>query len=144
MTTVSPPIRNPAVLAAFGQYPEAIRRQLMTLRSLILSTAAKTDGVGVIDETVKWGEPAYVTAESRSGSTIRIGTIPGTTDEYAIFFNCRTTLVDSFRAFFPNEFRFDGTRAIVFRLGDGVPRDALAHCVEAALMYHRRKKGRHA
>jgi Domain of unknown function (DU1801) len=116
----------------------------MALRALILATAAKTDGVGPIDETVKWGEPAYVTTESKSGSTIRIGVMPGTTDDYAMFFNCRTTLVDSFREYFPNEFRFDGTRAIVFRSGEPLPRAALAHCVEAALTYHRRKKGRRA
>jgi hypothetical protein len=49
---------------------------------------------------------------------------------------------DSFREYFPNEFRFDGTRALVFRSGEPLPHEALAHCVEAALTDHRRKRGR--
>jgi Domain of unknown function (DU1801) len=140
MPSATPPIRDPAVSAAFDRYPAKIRVKLMALRSLILATAKRTDGVGAIDECLKWNEPAYVTSESGSGSTIRIGTMPGSDAEYAMFFNCRTTLVESFREFFPGELRFDGTRAIVFHVEDVIPSATLAHCVEAALTYHRRRK----
>jgi hypothetical protein len=38
----------------------------MRLRQLILDTAARLD-VGPLEETLRWGEPAYVTT-TRSGS----------------------------------------------------------------------------
>jgi hypothetical protein len=46
---------------------------LLALRRVIFATAAATPGVGVLTETLKWGEPAHVTAETASGSTIRLG-----------------------------------------------------------------------
>jgi hypothetical protein len=64
MPSATPPIRDPAVSAAFDRYPAKIRVKLMALRSLILATAKRTDGVGAIDECLKWNEPAYVTSES--------------------------------------------------------------------------------
>lgn len=55
-------------------------------------------GVGRLQETLKWGEPAYVTAESGSGSTIRINRHRKQDGQYAIYFHCRTNLVDTFRS----------------------------------------------
>jgi hypothetical protein len=34
---------------------------------MIFDVARQTKGVGKLQETLKWGEPAYVTAESGSG-----------------------------------------------------------------------------
>jgi len=52
----------------------------------------------------------------------------------------KTTLVERFRTMFPNNFAFDGNRAFVFGEADAVPTDALAHCIAAALTYHRDKR----
>ena len=51
----------------------------------------------------------------------------------------RTNLVETFRARFPIELKFEGNRAIVFDESDAVPTDALAVCIAAALTYHRDK-----
>ena len=40
------PITNPAVAKAFDAYPPNMRRKLLSLRELILRTAATTEGVG--------------------------------------------------------------------------------------------------
>jgi hypothetical protein len=32
-----------------------------------------TPGVGALHETLKWGQPAYLTPETRSGTTLRLG-----------------------------------------------------------------------
>ena len=56
------PIQNPAVAAKFQSYPLSMRTKLMALRELILETAADTAEVGEIEETLKWGEPAYLTS----------------------------------------------------------------------------------
>src|SRR5712691_3824609 len=97
------PIKNAAVARAFAAYPPKMRRKLMVLRALILKTAASTDGVGPLEETLKWGEPAYATSETRSGSTIRVAWKKVHPTQYAMYFHCQTNLVDSFRARFPKE-----------------------------------------
>ncbi len=134
------PIRNPAVARVFEAYPPPLRRKLMALRKLIFDTAAATDGVGEIEETLKWGEPAYVTSQSKSGSTIRIDCKKSGPARYAMYFHCQTNLVETFRTLFPNDFKFEGHRSIVFDENDVVPCDALAVCIAAALTYHRRKR----
>lgn len=133
------PFGSAAVAHTFEAYPPAARRQLLVLRRLILDTAAATGGVGELEETLKWGEPAYLTARSKSGSTVRIGWSKARPAQVAIYFNCNTTLVDTFRTLFPTGLRFEGNRAIVFDTGEPLPKDALAICIAAALTYHRRK-----
>ena len=108
----------------------------MALRTLILEVAAQTQGVGALEESLKWGEPAYVTTVSKSGSTIRIAWKKARPTQYAMYFNCQTTLVDSFKTMFPTAFKFEGNRALVFDESDEVPVEALSICVEMALTYH--------
>lgn len=116
-----------------------MRRKLLSLRELIFEIAASTKGVGDIEETLKWGEPAYVTAESKSGTTIRIAWKENRPEQYGMYFNCQTTLVETFRTLFPAELKFEGNRAIIFDVVDKVPIDLLAFCISAALTYHRTK-----
>lgn len=113
---------------------------MLALRELIFDTAARVEGVGELQETLKWGEPAYLTAQSRSGCTVRIDWKPRTPQQYAVYFNCQTNLVDRFRTMFPNDFAFEGNRALVLELEQRVPEDALTYCIEASLVYHAAKK----
>jgi hypothetical protein len=130
-------ITNAAVQAVFDSYPAGLRKKLLKLRQLIIDTTAITPGVGGLTETLKWGEPAYLTP-SKSGSTVRIDC---TKDQlgYAIYLNCNTTLVDTFRSMFPHTFNFEGNRALVFALNDTLPVEELAFCVAMALTYHLKK-----
>jgi hypothetical protein len=114
-----------------------MRRQLLALRELIFRTAACTPGVGELEETLKWGEPAYLTTRSKSGSTVRIGWKKNRPSEYAMYFNCQTTLVDTFKSLFPDDFQYEGNHALVFQDSQAVPLETLAFCVAAALTYHR-------
>ena len=63
---------DPAVDAVFAAYPKPLKAKLLALRRLILDTAKKTEGVGALEETLKWGQPSYLTTLTKSGSTIRI------------------------------------------------------------------------
>jgi Domain of unknown function (DU1801) len=130
------PVMDPAVRAAFAAFPPDVRRASMHVRALIFETAAATPGVGPIEERLRWGEPAYLTSATRSGSTVRLGWHPSKRDECQVLFHCRTTLVERFRTLFPNDFRFEGQRAIVFACDASPPRDALRHCIALALTYH--------
>ena len=108
---------------------------MLVLRALVLKTAAQTPGVGEIEETLKWGEPAYVTV-NKAGSTVRIDWKAKAPDQYAVYFNCQTNLVERFRQMFPNDFRFEGNRALILGLDQQLPADALGWCLAAAFTYH--------
>jgi hypothetical protein len=130
---------DPKVAAVFSSYPPKMRQRLMRLRTLVFKTAARTPGVGALNETLKWNEPAYLTTQSKSGSTIRINQLPNS-KRYAMFFNCNTDLVESFRTLFPTAFRFQGNRAIEFDVAEKLPTAELMICIEMALTYHSKKK----
>ena len=130
---------NPAVARVFESYPPSVRPKMLALRQLILETAASTSGVGTLEETLKWGEPAYVTSQTKSGSTVRIDCKKSNPKQYAMYFHCQTNLIETFRRLFPREFKFEGNRAIVFDETDTVPTDSLAFCISVALTYHLKK-----
>ena len=136
------PFQNPAVAKVFEAYPLGVRKKLLALRTLIFETAAVTEGVGEIEETLKWGEPAYVTSKTKSGSTVRIDWKKSTPGQYFMYFICTTNLVETFKIIFPNDFSYEGNRALVFNANEAVPMDSLAICVAAALTYQRNKRSR--
>lgn len=129
-------IENPEVAEVFNMYPKHMRQKLMLLRQLVLDTASEAEGITTLEETLKWGEPSYVT---KGGSTIRMGWKESKPDQYALYFNCNTRLVDTFKERYGNEFRFEGNRAIVFNESDVLPIDEVKHCILLSLTYHSRK-----
>ena len=133
------PFADAAVQAHFDALPPAPRRRLLALREAVFATAARTDGVGPLQETLKWGEPAYLTSQSRSGSTLRIDWKPARPAHVALFVHCQTDLVEQLRTMFPDDFEFDGRRALWLPLEGPWPDDALAVCIEVVLTYHRRR-----
>lgn len=127
---------NPKVELVFDNYPLDIRSKLEYLRNLIIKTAEKTEGVTVLEETLKWSEPSYLT---KIGSTIRIDWKPKNPDQYAMYFKCTSKLVPTFKMVFNNVFKFEGSRAIIFHLNDPIPKEELQACITAALTYHKVK-----
>ena len=128
--------KNPEVAEVFNNYPKHIRSKLMLLRQLVLETATQNDDVGPLEETLKWGEPSYVT---KTGSTIRMDWKNSTPDQYALYFHCKTKLVDTFKEIYGNKLKLEGNRAIVFYLNDEIPVDEVKHCIFLSLTYHSRK-----
>jgi hypothetical protein len=110
------------------------------LRRLFYKVATKTSGVGELEKAVKWGQASYITSQTKSGSTIRIDAVKNSCDKYAMYFHCQTTLVDTFKEIYRDEFIFEGNRALIFDVKDKVPVDALSHCIEMALTYYLNKK----
>ena len=92
-----------------------------------------------LTETLKWGEPAYLTEATRSGSTIRLGWFRSSERECGVLFNCRTTLVDDFRERFPGVFAYEKNRAILLDAREPLPKAPLSTCLGMALTYHRRR-----
>ena len=127
-----------AVEAVFMAYPQPARAKLLALRRLILETARTTEGVGRIEEALKWGQPSYLTPETKSGSTVRIDHVDG--KQYAIYFHCQTDLVATFRELYSDKWSYGGNRCILLNADDGVDEAALRHCVALALTYHLNKR----
>jgi hypothetical protein len=131
---------DPAVDAVFSAYPKALRTKLLALRRLILETAAATAGVGELEETLKWGQPSYLTTATKSGSTIRIDALKAGANQYAMFVHCQTDLVATFRELYPKQLTYGGNRSVIFDADNDIPEDALRHCVALALTYHLNKR----
>jgi hypothetical protein len=127
------------VASAFAAFPERVRARLLEVRNLIFETAADIKGVGLLTETLKWGEPVYLTQATGSGSTIRLGRFRSSERDCAVLFNCRTTLVDDFRERFPGVFVYEKNRAIVLDASKPLPKAPLSSCLGMALTYHRRR-----
>jgi hypothetical protein len=131
---------DPAVDAVFDAYPKPLKAKLLALRRLIFDTAKTTQGVGALQETLKWGQPSYLTPETKSGSTIRIDQVKSAPGQYAVYFHCQTNLVETFRELYPKEFSYGGNRSILLNAKGEVPEAALRHCVALALTYHLTKR----
>ncbi|MGN1288730.1 MAG: DUF1801 domain-containing protein [Bradyrhizobium sp.] len=125
--------------ALFGSYPAPVKAKLLALRRLIFDTAKATKGVGALEETLKWGQPSYLTPETGSGSTVRIDQVKPATDQVAVYFHCQTNLVETFRELYP-ELSYSGNRAILLDVAGKLPEAALRHCVGLALTYHLNKR----
>lgn len=132
--------KDPVVKSVFDNYPSSIKEKLFALRQLIFDVAESADGVGELTETLRWGDPSYLTNQTKSGSIIRINSIKPSETDYAIYFHCQTQLVSTFRQLYPGKFNFIGNRCMRFKQDDVVSVKELKHCIELALTYNLNKK----
>lgn len=133
------PLRTPALSeemkVAYGAFPPAVRRRLKQVRKLVFKVADECD-VGQLDETLKWGQPAYLPVKPRTGSTLRLGS-SADGRMWILYVHCQTTLASTFRAWFP-DWHYEGNRAVHFSVDKELDEAALASCIEQVLTYHRR------
>src|SRR5690606_15337915 len=94
---------DPKIEDVFNRYPVFVKPQLLGLRKLILQTASEIDGLQKLEETLKWGEPSYLT---KHGSTVRIDWKSKTPNQFAIYFKCTSKLVETFKTVYGNKFTF--------------------------------------
>jgi hypothetical protein len=124
---------------AIAPYTPQVRTRLKELRQIVLSTAAKTDGVGRVEEALKWGQPSFLTPETRSGSTIRIDGLRNDPEKYAMYFHCQSGLVDLFKERYSKALKYEGNRALIFDVNENLPTEIVSHCISLALTHHLRK-----
>ncbi|MDO6718950.1 DUF1801 domain-containing protein [Psychrosphaera sp. 1_MG-2023] len=129
-----------SVQKKFETYPDDIAAALLRIRTLIYQVAEQ-DGIDKLEETLKWGEPSYI---SPIGSTIRFDWKAKHPDEYCLYFNCKTTLIETFKEIYGETFVYQGNRALVFKISqidiDAInDNPALAHCLSMALRYKKIK-----
>lgn len=127
---------TPQAKQVFDNYPKEVQAQMQLLRTLVLEVAENIQGLEKLEETLKWGEPAYV---SKHGSTLRMDWKAKKPDQYAMYFQCTSQLVPTFRFLYPEKLKFEGNRAVVFDLKEEIPEKEVKHCISMALQYHKLK-----
>ena len=95
--------------------------------------------VGAVTETLKWGQPAFLTNQTKSGTTIRLG-CSDDADTISLFVHCQTSLVGEWRERYGDDLTFVGNREIAVPIDKPLPRAPLQHCIAMALTYHSRKR----
>ena len=130
-------VMPPPVSEAYAAFPDAARRVLLAVREQVFAAAEGDARIGALTETLKWGEPAYLTRATRSGSTLRLG-VTRASGAPVIFVNCRTMLVAEVRDRCGGAFRYEGTRGIV--LTNAFDRAAVRHVAWLVLTHHLRRR----
>jgi len=115
----------------FASYPKDIHILLNNVRELIFSVAEQ-EGVFDLTESLKWGEPSYT---SKIGSTIRYDWKAKFPDQYCLYFNCKTSLIETFKEVYGDTFTYQGNRALIFNRHQNIPVKQLAHCISMSLRY---------
>ena len=130
------PFQDPDVQSVFDAYGDDVRPHLLALRELIFATATRTERCGDVVECLKWGQPAYLTQNPKSGTTIRIDAAKSDPADYAIYFHCQKRMISTLRNLYEDRLVFDGNRAIRLTAADPPPDDVIRHSIAMALTYH--------
>ena len=131
---VEPDFQSSDIREVFDKYQGQLQDRLLTLRALIFAVAANTDGVGEIEEALRWGQASYLTSLSKSGTTIRIDADNKYGYDYALYVNCKTNLIDKWQELYP-ELKYGGNRSVHFKVDETLPIDIVAHLIAMALTY---------
>ena len=128
---------DPRVEKVFETYPIRVRDKMVFLRNLVHEVANKSEDIRNLEETLRWGEPSFIT---KHGSTLRMDWKEKNPNQYAIYFKCTSQLVPTFKLVYGDLFKYEKTRAILFDLDDEIPITEIKNCIKACLTYHKVKK----
>lgn len=127
-------ISDPDLRAAYDAFPQSQRAMALGLRDLILAVATETPEAGKVVEALKWGQPSFLTPETKSGTTLRIGMTKA--GEVGLFAHCATTVISDYAATFPDADRIDGNRGVLFASQAEIVPDRLRLLIRHGLTYH--------
>ncbi|MFY0684462.1 MAG: DUF1801 domain-containing protein [Balneola sp.] len=127
---------DPKTVEVFENYPKPVQKRMRQLRELVLSAASEVEGLEELEETLKWGEPSYLT---KHGSTVRMDWKKKTPDQFSVYFKCTSKLVPTFKELYKDTFTFETNRAIILKTDEQIPEEELKHCITLALTYHKVK-----
>ena len=123
----------PGFETKIAKYPDFFQGRMQFLRKLVLETANEIPGLTKLEETLKWGEPSFVT---KGGSTLRMDWKKGTPNQYQLYFKCTSRLVETFKIVFGDLFDYEKSRAIIFQLDQEIPIQEIKKCIKTTLLYH--------
>lgn len=128
---------NPSVDDKINAYPASIAQHLLALRQAVFDVAKSIEDTDELVEILKWNEASYT---CRRRSTVPLDWKPPNPERCAMCCNCSTRLIKTFRVMYPEEFTFQGNRALLFNVNKRPSMDAVRHCIHSALRYHELNK----
>lgn len=132
------PFASQQVETAYDLPDSVAREGLLLLREMIFDIAKARPETGQIEETLRWGQPAYLTPQTKSGTTIRLGVHKSA--RFALFVHCQSRVIPAYLEAYPMWDRVDGTRAVLFDHATEIEPRRHSWLVEQALTYRLRKK----
>lgn len=135
-TEAMPSLPEP-IRACIETWPIPAQQRFGEVRDTVLEAARRAD-VGEVTESLKWGQPSWLPATPRIGSTLRCDWHAEAPDRLSIYVHCQTTLVETLRMIYPDAFTYEGNRALHMALDQPVPQQAVDHCAFLTLTYHRK------
>lgn len=139
MAVTKLPTTMPSDVAdVIAKMPATTQKRLLKLRAMIFKVAHEKS-VSPVEETLKWGEPAYV--PGRSGTTIRLTEDPAS-GRCKMLVHCQTSLVEDWRDLFGARLTFEGNRAVLIDPESPLPVEELSMCIASALTYHANRRAR--
>jgi len=129
-----PEFSSNEVADVFAGFDDCARDGSLHLRGLIFDCAAEMPEVGLVQEALRWGQPAYLTPVTKSGSTLRLG-VPKT-GGFAIYAHCQTDIISTYASQFDGLDRIEGNRAVVFDDVAQVDDARISLLIKHALRYH--------
>lgn len=128
------PFASAKIAAAFDIPDKQAREGLLVLRDMVFEVAGDLPQIGKVDEALRWGQPSYLTPDTKSGSTLRLG-IPKT-GGFALYVHCQTSLISDYRAAFPDATNIEGKRALLFQNIEEIDPNRQKWLIRQALTYH--------
>jgi len=123
------------MLSEYSNYPDHVLAEMLMIRGWIFQLEQEYD-LPPIQETLKWQQISFL---CKTGSTIRIDWQPEQPKKISIFCHCQTSLIDTFKQLYPQEFEFKGNRQLIVDLDVEKHAAPLKHCLSLALRYHKLK-----
>ena len=136
MTSAAP--KWPANVAdAYAACGSAAQDRLAQIRTLIFRVADEEPAIGPLTETLKWGQPSYLTEKTKSGTTLRLG---ASDETVSLFVHCQSHVAEQWRAQYGDTLDIIDNRELRLSATGPFPEDPVRHCIAMALTYHARKK----
>ncbi|MTI11236.1 DUF1801 domain-containing protein [Curvivirga aplysinae] len=126
---------NDGVKSKWEGYSPEVREKLFVLRGLVYEVA-KEDGLGPVQESLKWGEASYAV---KGGSPIRFDWKEKTPDFIFMYVICNSRLAETYRELYGAKLNVEGKRAVAFNINNDLPLEIVKDCISLALKYHQIK-----
>ncbi|MFT6674686.1 MAG: hypothetical protein ACJAVM_000869 [Sulfitobacter sp.] len=123
------------LLTLIAKWPGPAQQGLWACRAIFHDVAAQA-GIGVLEESLKWGQPSWRPQRPRTGSTLRISWDAATPQILPLFVDCKTDLAARMQTLYPDLAANDGRRRIGFDLHGALPAQAIAHLAQMTFCYH--------
>lgn len=128
---------DPRFIETLQSFPDEVQGKMEVLRELVHEIAQEEELVTELEETLRWGEPTFI---SNVGTSLRMGWSDKRPDQYGLFVQCSSLVIPTIRAVHADALRYDKNRGVLFQNEEDLPLDLLRPMIHAALVYKKVKK----